>query len=281
MTTPKAASEKLAARWNLTLHDCVAETNRARVYKVDGPDGPSALKLYKKLGSAGEGAAVQFLKNLEPGVGVQIYRSSIWRAAVLMEWLEGPSLDELVANGAEDEAVKHLSTVAAQVHATSFNRQFIYRRIAPEYQKELANSRKKLDPSDTPDELHRATQLLDHLVETTTQEHVTHGDLGYPNVILTPTGPRLIDPKGMRSDPALEFAKALTPPISQDVPDDLSDRLDRYAATMAAAINTTPQRLIQWVAIAVALNTFRLRKNKTYRSAMLPLLTKLLDLSDR
>jgi len=281
MTTPKAAAEKIAARWNLQIHDCVAETRRARVYKVDGPQGPSALKLYKKLGASGEGAGVQFLKDLAPGVGVQIYRSSVWRAAVLMEWLQGPSLDTLVANGQEDAAVAHLNTVAAKVHSTSFKRQFIYRKIAPEYQAELADARQKMDPNNNPPALARTITLLDHLVKTTTQDHVIHGDLGYPNIILTANGPRLIDPKGMRSDPALEFAKALKPSFHQDINHDLTARIDRYAGSMAATINAPPQRLIQWVAIAAALPTLRIRKDGTYRPAQLPLVNKLLDLAER
>ncbi len=281
MTTQQATADKFAAKWNLTVHGLVAETHRAVVYKVDGPMGPSALKLYKKLGSAGEGDAVPFLKNLEPGVGVQIYQSNFVRTAVLMEWLEGPSLDVLVENGQENEAVQHLSYIAAKVHETPFRRQFLYRRAAPEYKAELAKMRTKLGADDTPQELDRAIGLLDQLIDTTVQEHVTHGDLGYPNIILTADGPRLIDPKGMRSDPALEFAKSLTPPGAQDVTHDLTARIERHAETMAAAINTAPIRVIQWTATAVAYNTFRLRKNTSYRSASLPLLTTLLDLAER
>ena len=103
-----------------------------------------------------------------------------------------------------------------------------------------------------------------------------HGDLHLHNVIVTNNGPRLIDPKGLRADPALEFAKALIPPISDGLSDEQSAQMDRHATIMAQAIGATPQRLIQWTAIELAMSTFRMRRGAPFRSERIPLLDALL-----
>lgn len=67
------------------MHGLIADTPHARVFRVDGPNGPAALKRYKKFGASGEGSALPFLRDLTPNVGPAIYRVSPSRTSVLME----------------------------------------------------------------------------------------------------------------------------------------------------------------------------------------------------
>ena len=282
MSNPQIAADKIASLWNLRIRECVGETVRARIYKVDGPQGLSALKIYKHIGFSGEGAAIPFLRNLHPDFGVRIYRTSTWRAAVLMEWLEGPTLAELVEKGERDLAIRNLSQAGANVQNTTFKLPFRYPKRGPKYRAVLTKAIKTLPPAQTPDALHRTRALLDYLILSTPEQKVIHGDLLFGNVILTEQGPKLIDPKGARNDPASEFAKALTPRDKTNVSGNLGNRLQSEATVMAEAIDVAPGRLIQWVAVSIALDTFRIHEKKAaFDAKRLPLLHTVLDLIDR
>ncbi len=277
--TVDAAANKIALRWGLTLNDRVAETRRAYVFKADGPDGLAAFKLYKRLGSAGEGAAVRFLRNLGPEVGVEIHRSSAWQAAVLMEWLEGPTLDELVAEGQDARAISLLAEAAHAVSTTNFRFRFIYRRIVPGLKKDFKTHLSEQNSSPYEDAFQRAAVLLDHLAQTTTKERVIHGDLGFSNVILSPKGPRVIDPKGLRVDPAFELAKALVAPYNNLTISDFIKRINSRGPVFAEALDTTQLRLIQWAAVIIAHTTIHQMKRNEKELRSLPYLTTLLDMS--
>ncbi len=273
------AARTLANRWRLKLGDRVAETPRAFIFQAEGREGLCALKIYKQLGMGGEGSAVHFLRNLPPDTGVKIYRSSLVRSAMLMEWLEGPGLDQVLTNGAEGEATEMLAQVAQAISKTPFKWPFLYRRVATGTRRDLQNS---IDQSTGPHdaELRRALQLLDHLTATA-QEKVLHGDLGFSNVIATADGPRLIDPKGLRADPAFEFSKSLITPFNFSSVDELITRIDRRGAVFANAIGVPQQRLVQWATIVMAHSTFRNPSKHAFQKQMKPYLMALLDLSEK
>ncbi|WP_108815409.1 aminoglycoside phosphotransferase family protein [Loktanella sp. Alg231-35] len=279
--TSKDAPQAIAKRWNLALHGCVAKTPRATVYKVDAPQGPAALKIYNEIGSAGEGAAVQFLRHLEPGAGVKIYRSSAWRAAVLMEWLDGPALSALLVNGEEDTATRHLAAVAGAVARSRFKLHAQYRRVMPALKTNLANCRAHAVDHPEAENLHRAIALFDHLVATTTQERIIHGDLHFGNVVLTDDGPRLIDPKGLRADPAYEFGRVLIDPSHDVRSDALIQRIKRRAPIFADGIGVTPERPIQWLAVRLAQRVFSNSPKDASRQEFAPHLAAVLDLAER
>jgi streptomycin 6-kinase len=251
------------------------------VFKVDSPDGPAALKLYKEVGSSGEGVAVHFLRNLAPNVGVKVFRSNTMRTAILMEWLEGPTLEQLVDQGEEARATKLLGEVADAVSQTNFKLSIIYRRVAPGLKRDFAKCFDQSDPVQQPRELQRSITLLDHLMQTTPQEQVIHGDLGFGNVILTDNGPRLFDPKGFRADPAFELAKALVMPYDILPLAEFIKRVESRATVLATAIDTTPLRLIQWAAIIIAHKAIYGARKRPENSRLLPYLTTLLDMTER
>ena len=277
--TPKNAAQVMAARWDLTLQDRLIETGRSVVYKATGPTGQVVLKLYKKIGSSGEGAAIPFLRNLEPGIGVKLHRVSTFRTAVLMEWLEGPTLDKLIVGDDDTQATAHLAHVAGGVMRSEIKYPSLYRRIAPRIHKDfkrcLAN-----DAAGAPDSnLSRAAALLDDLMKSTRQERVMHGDLRFENVILTPDGPRLIDPKGFVADPAFEFSRSLAPSSLETSVQDFHACIQRRASVMAPAIDATPLRLIQWGAVVAAHKQFRGMGNAYNPQQRRPYIQAYLDLA--
>ena len=274
-------AERIGGRWGLTDIQKVVETKRAAVYKALGPTGPVALKLYNQIGASGEGAAITFLRQLRSGFGVQILRVNPMRTAVLMEWLDGPDLASLVKGNAELEAARHLTTVAKATAQTDFTRQFIYRRLAPKLQQDFIRKIAKDDTASPDRDFKRAALILDELVQTTARERVVHGDLGFSNVILTKDGPRLIDPKGLRADPAHEFGKAMIQAYGSVSIEEYVARIKSRAEIMAGGINASPQRVIRWGAVVQARSMFKHKATSPQRQTVEPYLEAYLDLAEQ
>ncbi|MDP5361638.1 MAG: phosphotransferase [Paracoccaceae bacterium] len=274
-------AERIGGRWSLTDIRKVTETKRAVVYKALGPNGPVALKLYNQIGASGEGAAISFLRQLKPDFGVQVLRVNHMRTAVLMEWLEGPGLDTLVRTNNELEAVRHLATVAKAVAQTEFIRQFVYQRLAPKLQQDFKQKIAKDDAASPDRIIKRAALILDELVQTTAQERVVHGDLGFSNVIVTKDGPRLIDPKGLRADPAHEFGKAMIQAYGSVSIDEYIRKIKSRSEIMSGAIDGSPQRLIRWGAVVLARSSFKHKATSPQRQSLEPYLEAFLDLAER
>lgn len=198
-------AKMVAARWQLTLDNAPLKHTADRVvYKVGTADGQAVLKLNRKFGS--EGGSVPFLRRLPDGIGVKLLRVSPLRRAVLLEWLEGPTLDRLVAQGDERQAEGLLAQVAASLAKAEFRQVRLIQSLNWRVQKRFDGFAPRLANTVQSADFTRAKAPFDALVATMPPETVIHGDLHFGNIINTAQGPRFIDPKGYRADPAAEFA---------------------------------------------------------------------------
>lgn len=198
-----------------------------------------------------------------------------------MDWLEGPTLEQLIADGQDGRATKLLGEVAQAVSQTPFSLSFRYRRTLPSLKKQLRSCMTQPKWQDPNSNLHRTLALLDHLDKTTEREKMIHGDLIFSNVILTSDGPRLIDPKGRRADPIFELAKSLVQPFDNIAPSDFEKRTVDRASILADTTGTKPLRLIQWATTMFARKViFGAIKNPD-RQALEPQLNSLLNLSEQ
>lgn len=224
-------------------------TDSRAVYKVATSNGPAVPKLYRKLHFSAERAAVPFLKALPDDIALKIFRTSPMRRAILMEWLEGPSLDKLITDGQTAEAETHLAHVMAKLAKVRFKNHLIYRRAReardPDTFKKaaaaLTGKRQAL--------CLQVHEVLDHLLKTTSQETIIHGDLQFQHAILTPDGPRLFDPKGLRADPTAEYRLVLTPDAKGLSVDDFAACVARRATLFADATGVDRQRMLQWATV--------------------------------
>ncbi len=273
-------ARSIASRWSFKVLDHIAETPRAHIFKVDSHDGLAALKLYKEIGASGEGSGLSFLRNLAPNVGAKIHRVNLLRTAVLMEWLEGPTLRQLAADGQETRALEMLGGVAQTISQTEFRHPFLYGRILPRLRQRLRTSATRQDRQIADATVQRTLAVLDHLEKTTAHEKVMHGDLLFDNIILTADGPRVIDPKGWRGDPPIECAKCLIRPYKNVALSDFEKTVHNRASILADAINAERQRLVQWAAMMFAQTVIFGAIKKPERSALEPHLVSLLNMSE-
>ncbi|MEJ8561329.1 aminoglycoside phosphotransferase family protein [Yoonia sp. GPGPB17] len=241
-------AEMVAARWQLTLDASPLKHTADRVvYKVNAADGLAVLKLNRKFGS--EGGSIPFLRGLPDGIGVKLLRVSPLRRAMLLSWLEGPTLDMLVARGNEARAERLLAQVASSLSKAKFRRMALIQRLNWRVQKRFDGFAPRLKNTAQSADFARAKSAFDVLVDTMPPEVVIHGDLHFGNIIDTAQGPRFIDPKGYRADPAAEFAAAFSAAQPDPAIAEFKQRITRRAAVYAPAIEADPLRLIRWGAV--------------------------------
>ncbi len=260
------AVKRLAARWQLDILDSIAETRRARLFRVECKTGPAVLKVYRRYGSSGEAASIPFLRDLRHGCGPKIFRVNLTRTAVLMELLEGPTLSDLISNGEEYSALAALQSVAQGIAASKFRFRQIYPRHLPVWKREL-------DRLSALDE--RLTEVWQRASASTSSEQVIHGDLGFGNVIVTHNGPRLIDPKGLRAAPASEYAKCLAGPINGYAVEDYVQHMSERTKVFADGSDILNRDVIDWAILEFARRTAR--SSEEDRQQRLPYLSALLE----
>lgn len=237
------------------------------------------LKLYRKLHLSGERVAIPFLKALPDGIALKVHRTSPMRRAVLMEWLEGPSLHSLITDGQTVVAEEHMAQVIAKLAKVKFKDRLIYRKTRearepnPFYAAAAAQSgrQQKL--------YQKVAEILDGLLRTTDVETIIHGDLQFQHVILTPYGPRLFDPKGLRADPAAEYRLMLTTGLGDRAVDDFIRGVARRATLFADATDVDRQRILQWATVVWGARVIKGRKATNRPDTMEAYLEALMDLA--
>ena len=267
-----------ADRWGVTSLQPVLETPDRVVLRGMSGKTAVALKLYRDLGRGGEGAAVPFLRGLPCGVGARVLRTSPLQRAVLFSWLAGPKLPQVATEQGRETAEGHFCTVAGAVIRHDFRRAFLFSRAAPR----LARTLSRRDPASLSPAgraaLQRTIGLLERLTRTSPPEKVIHGDLGLGNIILTPDGPRLFDPKGYRADPALECAKTLDARTEGIAAPAFADNIAASAGRLSLALSLPADRIIGWGCVVWASHHFFRKQVATEPQHLLPYLDAYLDL---
>lgn len=239
--------------WGLCRATLIAEAQHALVWKVHARDyGPAALKLYHRADRGNEAASTRLLSLWQDRGAVAIYAEA--GKAVLMEWLEGPTLGDIARDGNAESALQVFSEMAHRLHqkpTVAFDElRPLHEVFNPLFDCTFAR--------DCPDALQRdvirATELASNLLTSQPQVVPLHGDLHTDNVIQTPSGARVIDAKGYLGDPAFELANALRHP--KGMPDLVRsrDQIERCLQLYSGALGVSRKRLAQWAAAKGALS---------------------------
>jgi streptomycin 6-kinase len=236
----------LTRRWALSNAKLLVKNKRSTVFKVDSPMGPAALKLYNEIGYANERSAVAFSNNLREGIGAQMLRSDYFRAAILVEWLSGPTLEETYHNGGYEDATRHACEIARKISTVQFRWPITYRRLMPLMKRRFQTQLGKNKNTEHQQLVQQAITLLDKQFGAPRSEQIIHGDLHYGNIILTPQGVRAIDPKGVRAHPMLEVRNVFTAPKSENGLEEFTDRLLHQVDIVAEELGYDHKALIQF-----------------------------------
>ncbi len=275
----QSAVKKLADIWGLHNLSYVADTGHAQVWKVQTANGSAALKFYHRTDRGNEAAGTTLLKHWENRGAVQILAEA--QNAVLMEWLEGPSLGDIARAGQPGIALASLADTARRLHHMPLK--------SPKGLKPLSDVFEPLFSCRfLPDctaalqcNMKRAISLARRLLDTQVQTVALHGDLHPDNVIQTAAGPRVIDAKGYLGDPAFELANALRHPKGMPSLVQQRRQIKRCLKLYADALLVSEDRLAKWAAAKCALSIFWRSHGSVETDREADLLHLFLDIADQ
>jgi streptomycin 6-kinase len=215
---------------------------------VDQANGtPAALKVLRP-GETEERAGFDLLQAWAGQGAVQVYARS--DTAILMEFCPGPSLGDMVREGFDHLAMVCISDVARALSAAPLpNLHPLDARMAPLLQ---------VAPSDP---LHAAATLAKTLLATSSTIAALHGDLHHDNIIQSTRGWLVIDPKGVRGDPAYDCANAFRNPEGAGDLIFQPSRIHAMADCFADLLCHDRRRILGWAAAHCALSIIWFRES--------------------
>ncbi len=249
------APDKFLNSWHLTLVRQVANTGQAQVWKVETADGqPAALKVYQRAdrGNEEHGPHLMTLWQDRGAVGILAEAPN----ALLMEWLEGPSLGDLARAGQADTALEMLAQVAGRLHqpphVAATGLKPLRQVFAPLFECKFAEN----CPTILKRDMTRAISIGHDLLDSQDRTVPLHGDLHPDNVIVTTSGTRVFDAKGYVGDPAFELANALRHPERMPRLVRQREQIEKCLSLYANAMGVDCARLAKWSAAKCALSIF-------------------------
>lgn len=238
---------RLLDRFNIAQPEHVADTPIASVWRVTRADGTLAcLKAYKNDDMRDEVPGFDLLAAQGGQGAVRLYQRQ--GAAILMEWLDGPSLGDMARAGDDAQATRLLGAVARRLHRADV--------VPPASLDPLPNRfTALLEARFTPDcpprvraAIRAARQLAVPLLANQRDIRPLHGDLHHDNVRGSGRGFLAFDAKGVLGEPTFELANAFRNPLGSDALFSDPDVILRRAAQWSADLNVSPSHLLSWAA---------------------------------
>lgn len=231
----------------------IADTILATVWKVTRSDGTAAtLKIYK-AGTAGEEAAGFDLLRAWDGRGAARLLGRA-KGAALLEWLEGPSLGDLVRAGQDDTATRSLADVAKQLHLTELTAATALQPLTDRFAALMTARIAPTCPDTTRATIRKAQRIADHLLRTQSDIRPLHGDLHHDNIKDSARGYLAFDAKGIVGERGYDFANALRNPVGAEEHYRAPDVIMRRTRLWAKHCDLSETRLLQWAAAHSALS---------------------------
>jgi streptomycin 6-kinase len=249
-------------RWALSDAEPVAETATSWVFRASSAGGTHALKLLKPYGHD-EINGARLMQRWGGDGAARI--DAIDGHDVLMEWLEGGTLGDVVRanNSLDGEGMAVLCEVLAGLHKP---RAEPVPDLVPlaEQMRQLRDSDLAFLPADARPSWRYAQRLLADLLATTTQRIPLHGDLHHDNVIGHDGDWRVIDPKGLIGDPVFDGANLFRNPYPADALVFDPARIDELAVRLSARMGWPRRRILEWACVLNAISACWTQEGSTF-----------------
>ncbi|MBY5932904.1 phosphotransferase [Tateyamaria omphalii] len=247
------ADTRLLAQFAVTEPEHVADTPIASIWRVKRADGTLAcLKRYKDDDLRDEAPGFDLL-TAQAGLGaVRIYQRH--EAAILMEWLDGPSLGDMARNGDDAGATRILGEVAQRLHSAEYSPPHSLDPLPNRFKALFSATFTPGCPSHVQATVQAARKLAKDLLARQTNIRPLHGDLHHDNVRASARGFLAFDAKGVLGEPTFELANAFRNPLGSDALFSDPAVILRRAAQWSTALNVTRSHMLSWAAAYSALS---------------------------
>lgn len=242
--------EPYLARFSIQNPTPLAETPRAKLWRVESRSGPAVLKVFSARGlKVGDTIGTKLLRLWDGDGAVRVIAEN--EDAILMEWLGGQSLAEIIDDGQDEVAAQAIGEVTLKLQRPPVDGFILL-------ENHFGGVLSSLEIESFPEELQpifaRAQALFKWLIATTKQPRLMHGDLNYDNIIHSDRGWLAIDPKGIIADPCYEFGVVFRNPLGEPVRIATPERILSLARLLASQTKLNEERILQFGFAHVAMS---------------------------
>lgn len=187
-------------KWSLDSLEQIAATHSSYVYKVCMSDGSFAvLKILNEKGQEFEAGGAGLLEWYGGKGAARLYAYD--EKAVLLEYVDGGEVAELVLLDEDEQSTRVICTVVKQLHQ---KREGTWPKLIPlkTWFQDLYVREEQSDDVLVAE----AVEMADHLFETTVYEIPLHGDIHHHNIMKSERGWLAIDPQALLGDPCYDAA---------------------------------------------------------------------------
>jgi streptomycin 6-kinase len=228
----------------------LADTPRARLWRVETGTGPAVLKVFSARGlRVGDPIGTKLLK-LWNGDGAVCVLGE-YTDAILMEWLDGPSLADATLPGQDGEVARVIAKVALKLQRPPVEG---YILLKEHFGGALLSCKIEGYPKELKSAFARAQALFEQLLETSDTPKLMHGDLNYDNVMKPHRGWLAIDPKGIIADPCYEFGVVFRNPVDEADRIAKPKRIEALGKLLASHTGLNYERILQFGFAHVAMS---------------------------
>lgn len=233
---------EISARWLLENVEPLAETPTSHVYRANSPDyGDVVLKHLKPYG-ADEIYGARLMQWFDGDGSARIF--GIRDQAILMEFVPGRTLGDVVRSGGDDDASDIICDLVPQLQQPRANLP-VLRPLAEQFQA-LFTHDPKIWPIEIREDFRFATRLAERLLADDIKNIPLHGDFHHDNILQADRGWLVIDPKGLIGDPVYETANLFQNPVGAPNLAQQPARIERLATTLADGLGWNRQRILAW-----------------------------------
>jgi streptomycin 6-kinase len=233
--------------WQLSAHGPVFLHENSLLTPVHSAFGPAMLKCASKGNDLSTSSGL--LRWYSGSGSATILKKQ--KSVQLLEWIDGPSLSDLVNRDQDDLAIDTLAQVIKKLQAPKPST--LKTRLAPlvTTMRPLLAQRHCEDPL-----VRHAARLIAHLLETTTKRMPLHGDLHFDKIMHdSKRGWLTIAPQGVSGDPHYELASALCHPNGQPDLRQVRNRIQARATHLADALSLDKDRMLTFAFCHASLKT--------------------------
>lgn len=231
----------------------VENTSIASIWRVIQKSGEyAALKKYHDIKMGNERFGFVLLKEWSGRSAAKMLGET--SGAVLIEWLEGPSLGDLVRDGEDEEASEILVEVANNLHQKKYTFSKKFPNLNDWYSALLNFNIPSFWPETFRKDMNQCKSLAIELLESQEDKVFLHGDLHQDNIRLGTRGYCAFDAKGIYGERAYELANAFRNPKGGEkiVRDPV--RIARLANMFSNKFRVDESRLLKWASTKCALS---------------------------
>ncbi len=220
----------------------LADTPRARLWRVETGTGAAVLKVFSARGlEVGDTIGTGLLRLWNGDGAVRVLGET--SDAILMEWLDGPSLADVTLPGQDNEAARVIADTALKLQRLPADG---YTLLKDHFGGALLSYDNERYPKELQPAFARAQALFGQLLKTTEKPTLMHGDLNYGNVISSHRGWLAIDPKGIIADPCYEFGVVFRNPAGEAERIATPRRIEALGTLLASHTGLAYERILQF-----------------------------------